>query len=65
MHGRSVFYAGIVFPKDEMWKAAGFRSSEKLMFKHLWEPIDGPDSWDANPWVWVVKFKRINPLASN
>jgi hypothetical protein len=33
----------------------------KGAFRHLWETINGPDSWDETPWVIVNTFK-VTPL---
>jgi len=31
-----------------------------LAFKDLWCSINGKESWDANPFLWVIGFKKLN-----
>jgi hypothetical protein len=34
--------------------------NEKQSFKSLWNKINGAGSWDANPWVWAIRFKVLS-----
>lgn len=37
----------------------GFFSCAINSYDSLWSSIYGPESWDANPWVWVIEFERV------
>lgn len=28
-------------------------------FAYLWQSIYGQENWNANPWVWVISFERV------
>jgi hypothetical protein len=35
--------------------------SPKWAFASLWNKINGPGAWEANPWVWAMAFERVKP----
>lgn len=37
-------------------------TSVRERFADLWSEVYGRESWDANPWVWVVSFNREGAL---
>lgn len=38
--------------------------SARGSFVTLWKSIYGDESWNSNPWVWVIEFKRIEELTA-
>ncbi len=57
--GISEFMGGWWCKHDDAPQIAGMTPQEG--YRHLWERINGPRSWDANPWVWAIDFKRVKP----
>lgn len=42
---------------------ADSEKGNRTWYGDLWESINGKGSWDLNPRVWVIQFKRVNERA--
>ena len=36
-------------------------SSASACYHKAWQALHGLEAWQANPWVWVLEFRRIAP----
>lgn len=52
---------GVRTEQDAANEGASWYDKPRRAFQFLWQSIYGPESWDANPWVWIIEFKRITP----
>jgi hypothetical protein len=50
---------GISFMRDGPPGEQDLTAAE--LYARLWDSIYGTASFAANPWVWVIEFKRIEP----
>jgi hypothetical protein len=44
--------------KAEGCEAVRLGRTAKSNYCILWESINSPGSWEKNPWVWVIEFKK-------
>lgn len=52
-------YKGSKHPSGGLMRYRAYNKASRA-FEDLWNDINGENSWKANPWVWVVKFKVLS-----
>lgn len=63
MKERPILFSAPISPEPNtgcwLWTTADWTPRD--CFRLLWGAINGAGSWSANPWVWVVSFRRVRP----
>jgi hypothetical protein len=62
-------YKSYIEPMVGFWEGFNIMSDGSIngvhaaiaSYRSLWAKIYGFESLNSNPWVWVIKFKRIKP----
>ncbi|WP_200784159.1 ASCH domain-containing protein [Klebsiella quasipneumoniae] len=52
------------FWSDDMPHYVEMNQLYRSSFRSLWVSIYGAENWQANPWVWVIEFKRVEGVAA-
>lgn len=52
---------GVALDTSAAYLGAAAAAPYRHEFFKLWESLYGADSWDYNPWMWVIDFRRIKP----
>ena len=50
--------------KSEAAAEIGWYEKPQSAYRRVWESLHGAGSWDPNPWVWAVEFRRVEGAAA-